>query len=264
MSAIKNIATKLRGARPALLASLTTSLAEDDGVVEAVDAVVGDSANFAKVLEALGVSDPQRALTLISELMGAKNTLVQVQSQLEEAMSMGAQVEAAVETQDVAAAMSAKGYSSNDQQLTRSLSTTRASFIATAIEKLPATGRGPKALSDARREGRKAFLAEFGVAPEGQERLLSTILATPAGAQLSPNPASIPRGTAPNTLLNQGGNGGAAPRQIDLTGVHGPNPTARLMSWVKAQPGNEKLTQDQAFDAAKALRRNQSVVIVGV
>lgn len=264
---LKNVGIRLKACRPTLLLAsgiaVVHALGDDAAIEEAAGAAAGDSGMLGKILEAAGFPDGAAFLAKLPELLAAKGKVAELAAQLDEALSMGAQIEQAVEGQDVAAAMSAKGYSAQDKTLTLALTITRKDFIEREVGKLTEGDRkSSKKLGEARKAGRLAFFAEYGVPQEGQDRLLTNILAAPGGTQLA-----VPQGggakPAPVGSLPLANNGAGGVRQIDLSNVAGPNTTARLMSWVKAQPGNEKLTHDQAHDTARKLRRDPSVAIIG-
>jgi len=126
----------------------------------------------------------------------------------------------------------------------------------------------PKALDSARRAGRQAFLAEYGVTPEGQEYLLSNLVAGPGGQQLHAPGTTVrlttgshgaPNGSgAPGLKLGTGGR-----KTIDLRGLDGVNQTARLLTWCNANdPGFDKLNWEQKNKRAHTLRRDQNVEII--
>jgi hypothetical protein len=246
-------------------------LDDEEAVTEAITEALesGDVAKnqLASVLKALGVNDSEKALAAIPELQAARAALADALSQLDQALTLQAQQDTAAETQDVAAAMSARGIT--DTAFSVSLASHRESLFnqhLSAAHKAAGTDAAgnpkrpaPQALADARKEARKAFLAHYGVAAEGQQRLLSNIVAAPNGVQLVPPTGSTQPVDQSRTL--SGGAGGM--KTISLAGIRGPNPFARLCDWVKAnEPSIAKLGWDAVTSRAKALRDSKEFEIV--
>lgn len=251
-----------KGLQNGLTIRLDDEAAVADAITEALDS--GDLAkdSLKQVLTALGVGDAASALAAIPELQAARASLADALSQLDQALTLQAQVDESAQSQDVAAAMSAKGV--NDEGLRIALTAHRGSLLSTELDKAKAAAGvdskgqpkrvSPQALAEARKEGRKAFLAAHGVAPENQQRLLSSLVAGPNGLQLVPPKQEQSHGG--RQLGMSGGAGGG--KVISLAGVRGPNPFARLCAWVQA---NEPTVAAAGWDAicnrARQLKNNK-------
>lgn len=233
-------------------------LADDPTAVEgAVEGAVNDQATLASVLEALGVKDGASALSSIAELMAAKDKLTSALSQLNEVLSMQAQTDEQTEGQDVGAAMSAAGLSSASEQVKTAFRVQRTSMITTELSAVPEKDRlSPKALFDARKKARGAFLAHHGVAEAGRQHLLTNILAAPNGAELEPPTNSqLNARKIPNA---------AGAKTIDLSSHAGPNRFARILSYVQAteKVGGKDLSWDAANRRANQLANDESISFV--
>jgi hypothetical protein len=235
--------------------------ASDAPAVEAaIEGAVKDQATLASLLEALGVTNASDALKSISDLTGSRSKLADALAQLDQVLAMQTEVDAATEAQDVGAAMSAGGLNPEDARVRKAFSVQRSTAIATALAAVKEEDRkNPKALGTARKEARRAFLAEHGVADQTREHLLTNIVAGPGPAggsqQLDPPARSIP--------LSRSSNGGAA-RGISLVGVRGPNVFHRLATWVQANekgPNGQVLSWDAACKRASELKADSTVAI---
>jgi len=233
------------------------ALDSEEAIVEAVDTALADAGSLTELLKALGFESAGAALQGIPDLLAAKAKLSDALAQLEEAMTMQSHIDNATETADVAAAMSAKGYP-DDEQLRTALSARRSGVIAEELKKAGDNAR-PKQLSEARKAGRRAFLASYGVAPEGQENLLTSLVAGPNGAQLTA-PKALSK-TPPARKLGIGA-GHGAPKTISLSGLSGANPTEKLVNWVRANdPNGATLSWAELNRRAADLKRDENVTI---
>lgn len=232
-------------------------LADDPASVEgAVSGAVTDQATLATVLEALGVPDGAAALAMIPDLTAAKAKLQAALDQLNEVLTMQAQADAATESQDVGAAMSAAGVGENAQVAT-AFRVQRTSMITTALAAVPDKDKtSPKVLFEARKEARRGFLAAHGVPETGREHLLTNILAAPSGAQI--DPPTTQQLAARKIPIGNG-------RTIDLSSYPGPNRFARILSFVQAteKVAGKDLSWDAANKRANALANDKTIAIVG-
>lgn len=240
------------------------TLDSEEAVTEAVGGALKDSAALGELLKALGYESAASALSGIPDLLAAKAKLAAALAELEEATSMQAQIDEAAEAADVGAAMSSKGYGEDDQ-LKRALTAHRSSVIAEELKKA-GDKASPKQLSEARRAGRRNFLSSYGVAPEGMETLLTSLVAGPGGVQLRPPAAHESRGGAPNgaggRLLSIKSNGSGGPRSISLAGVRGVNRFDRMTTWVKNnEAGADKWSWDAICKRSNELLNDRNVSV---
>ncbi|MFZ5896821.1 MAG: phage protease [Myxococcota bacterium] len=234
-------------------------LDSEEAIAAAIDQALSDSLDLGAVLKALGYESASQALQGIPDLLAAKKKLGDALAQLEEAMTMQEQIDSAAEASDVGAAMSAKGYG-DDEQLRTALRSHRSSVISDELKKLP-EGAGPKQLAECRKTARRAFLASYGVPPEGQESLLTNIVAGPGGAQLAP-PRSLTSGSNTRQLSIRESAAGSGARTVQLAGLEGRNRTERLLSWIRAnEPNGDKMSWRQLNARADQLKSDRNVVI---
>lgn len=267
MTMSKSLFDKLK---PVLLAgrggAAVRMLDDEEAVVEEVKDALAAKTNLADLLKSLGYDSAQAALAGIPELKAAKGALTDALAQLDEALAMSEQVEAASETSDIDAAMSAKGYAQTDESLRTSLTVHRNSLMASECAKAQAaqpkdeTGApkrlGPKALAEARKAGRKAFFAAFGIAPDRQEHLLRNIVAAPGGKQLAAPSLDQQRELA---LTPPNGNGNGL--IINLSAFEGVNDFERLCAYVRTEKGMDKAGHAQVVSRASKLRADKTVTI---
>lgn len=216
--------------RTRICRALGINLLLDDGEIEKA---AGDSASkgkgLASVLEALGVADVGAALKALPELTAAANALDDARAELADLMQGQQAMDEAVASSDVAAVMSSKKWTDKSQE--NPLIAYRRQCIESEVLKLGDKST-PKQRTEARGKGRERFLSEYGVKPGvATAHLGSHLLAAPGGVQLQPPrlPAS-PQGGQPTIPLGDRNDGAADGAPIDLRGVTGANPTARLIA----------------------------------
>lgn len=247
---------RLRKVKRAVLLFDEKSEEVTDAEVEAVvEDVAIDNSKFYAYLQALGVENAEEGLALIPKLKAALAQAEQHKKQLEEALAMNAEADTAAAEGDVQVAASTRGMPLDAAG--PALKVYRNSLIESAIAALPEAERTPRKLFDARQAGRRKFLTEYGVPPEGQEKLLKNIAAAPGGQQLRVESPTTPVGNQP--LLRGDGTG---KKQIDLRGLDGRNTTERLCSWITKQDDGKNLSHNELHRKAALLKSDESVEII--
>jgi hypothetical protein len=243
----------------------TRMLAGEADVVAAVDEAVGKSADLGTLLEALGFPNLQDAISAAPDIRAARTQLADALAQLDEMMAGQATQDAAVASSDVAAAVAARNYPKNDEGIVTALTFARTAKIDARLASLPKDANWKqKAL--ARQDGRRDFLASYGVASNHLEHLLTTIAAGPAGQ--TNLPGSALRAVPPPSNAHQinptppeqapGGK-----KTIDLTSVDGRNPVEKLHNWIRAnEPELAKASFTKIDRRAYELRRSKNVEII--
>lgn len=251
--------------------------ANDDSIIRAAENASTTGGNLAAVLTALGVTDAAAAIAAAGEIPKARQTLVDALAQLDSLGQADVAADAAQEPQDVAAALSARGWLQRgmvDPVMLTGATARRKELQATEIAKLPADKRhlvGEQRL--ARERGRQAFLAEYGVnSNPATQHLMSTFVAGPGvagsgvqyaapGAQplqpvhFSGAPTPLPAGARPPMQL------GAPPAQttslqpVNLSQFSG-NTTQRVIAHLSSvDPSFAGLEWGQKVKRAGAWRR---------
>jgi hypothetical protein len=196
--------------------------ANDDSIIRAAENASTTGGNLAAVLTALGVTDAAAAISAASEIPKARQTLMDALAQLDSLGQADVAADAMQEPQDVAAALSARGWARNgmvDPAMLSAVTARRKEHQVVEIAKLPDGKRqlvGEQRL--ARERGRQAFLAEYGVnSNPATQHLLSTFVAGPgmagAGVQYAP-PGMQPQPMQP-VQLGGAGLGARPPMQLN-------------------------------------------------
>jgi len=242
----------------------TRMLAGEADVIAAVDEAVGKSADLGTLLEALGFPNLQDAISAAPDIRAARTKLADALSQLDEMMAGQATQDEQVAGSDVAAAVAARNYPKDDGMIL-ALTTARTSKIEARLAALPKDATW-KQKAQARLDGRRDFLATYGVAEQTLSHLLTTIAAGPGG-QVNLPPARLTAVPPPSN--GQQMTPGALPaapggkKTIDLTSVSGRNPVEKLHNWIKAnEPEMAKASFTKIDKRAHDLRRDQSVEII--
>lgn len=219
------------------------TLATDEEVVNAIEAQAAAGAGQNKLLEALGVGDLDAAKNSIAALQAAMVELEKARQEIASILEANAAADATVAEGDVAAVMSANGWTSDT--LKPALLARRAQIVAdhqaAARKREGVTTLSAGSVVLVTEEARQAFLAEHGVKPATTNggvdtRLLtSTLVASRGGrVQLQP-PASGgqprqlgARPGAPLPVEERGSSNG-----LDLRALSGRNPTERIISHLR-------------------------------
>lgn len=253
--------------RPGKHTKVLTSrmLAGEADVMAAVEDAVGKSADLGTLLEALGFPNLQDAISAAPDIRAARTKLADALAQLDEMMAGQATQDEQVASSDVAAAVAARNYPQGDEGIVTALTLARTAKIEQRLSALPKDATW-KQKAQARTDGRRDFLASYGVAANRLEHLLTTIAAGPNGqTQLPPaRLTAVPPPTNAHTL--QPGQHPPAPgskKQIDLTSVGGRNPVEKLHNWIRAnEPELAKAHFTKIDKRAHELRRDPSVEII--
>jgi hypothetical protein len=243
----------------------TRMLAGEADVVAAVDEAVGKSADLGTLLEALGFPNLQDAISAAPDIRAARTQLADALAQLDEMMAGQATQDAAVASSDVAAAVAARNYPKGDEGIVTALTFARTAKIDARLTSLPKDANWKqKAL--ARQDGRRDFLAAYGVASNQLEHLLTTIAAGPGGQVNLPTSTlrQVPPPSNAHPITPPAG--GAPPggrKQIDLTQVDGRNPVEKLHNWIKTnEPAFATAHFTKLDKRAHELRRDKNVEII--
>ena len=231
--------------------------ANDDSIIRAAENAATVGGTLAGLLGLLGVSDPEAATKIVPELTAARGKLVDMLAELDSLMVADATADAAMAPQDVAAALSARGWVQRgvaDASMVAALTAHRAQMVEVEISKLTDGKRTVGERRLARERGRQSFLASYGVNQNPQTLHLShTFVAGPgaAGAHVQyPAPyggvqLSSPLAMAPDARppLQLPGLAPAAPlaQAINLSAFTGRNTTERVIAYLGSQ--------DEAFGA---------------
>lgn len=239
--------------RDRICRALKINLAADDAAVgAAVEEAVAGNGSLKSLLEALGVPKVDDALKAIPELRAAREKIAGLLGELDALMAQEAAVDAGVAKVDVGAAMSAAKLSGSGAE--DALVAYRNVLVNQEISKIAATKKhGEHVMLSERRSavelGRKAFLSKYGVSNLDNSHLSTTLVSGAGGTQVEAPKA----GGAPLTIEQR--NAGDA-ETIDLRGVPGPNPTARLLTHLKkTQPGFDKLPIDRQLGRAIEIKK---------
>lgn len=183
-----------------------------DSIIKAAENASTNGGKLNAVLAALGVSDATAALAGIPELMAAKGQIEELLSELNSLMSSDAAVDTnEVAPQDVAQAMSSRGWVRNgmaDPVLQNAVHAARKASIDAALAAVPRDPKNPNKAPSlgaqrlARAAGRAQFLASYGVNQNpGTQHLGQTFVAGPGAATGSVQYAAVPGGHAPGVQL---------------------------------------------------------------
>jgi hypothetical protein len=211
----------------------------EEAVLLAVDQGQNAEQMLTSLLQALGVDDPQGAVTKIASLLKQAADLEQAMPELASLRDRVAKVDDQEANDEVDQAMSAHA--------------------------MPASAR--VALLNLRRSDVKAFREAYPVPDARTAHLTRSFFTTPqttpahASAAVSSMLSRLSAGQhgvalappiAPPPMLGAGDAG------VDLTKHPGANPIARAMSYLRAQPGGERLTFDElhakSCDLVRSLR----------
>jgi hypothetical protein len=215
----------------------------EDAILLAIDQGQNAEQMLTSLLEALGVDDPQGAVTRIASLLKQAADLEQAMPELASLRDRVAKEDEQDANEEVDQAMAAHA--------------------------MPPSAR--VALLNLRRADPKVFRETYPL-PDPKTAHLTQALFTAPGARPT-TPAAPPLGSGSSLLsrLQPGANGvglrppvapppplGAGELAIDLAAYAGANAVQRAMSYVRAQPGGDKLTFDEAHargcDLVRALR----------
>jgi hypothetical protein len=244
----------------------TRMLAGEADVVAAVDEAVNKSADLGTLLEALGFPNLQDAITAAPDIRAARTKLADALAQLDEMMAGQATQDEAVASSDVAAAVAARNYPKGDDGIVTALTFARTAKIDARLSALPKDANW-KQKAQARQDGRRDFLASYGVAENQLSHLLTTIAAGAAGQVNLPSSAlrAVPPPTNAHQITPPAG-GGTSPdgkKTIDLTAVDGRNPVEKLHNWIRAnEPELAKASFTKIDRRAYELRRSKNVEII--
>lgn len=174
----KKIALKFQDSKTLL--STVTALASDEDVEGAVDetmkaaeAGAESAGNLDSIFKALGIEDMGGAMETIAAFQDAKAKLQAALAKIDEMTGTVQQVEEAQMEADVDAALTAK---SLDESVKEALKGHRAAMIDSEITAL-SEDASQEDRSKAREEGRKKFLANYGVPEKQHAHLLSLVVA---------------------------------------------------------------------------------------
>lgn len=233
----------------ALLARLCTihglqQDADHSSIIRAAETAAQSGGKLQAVLAALGVTGADAALTAIPELVAAKGSLEQVLSELNSLMTSDATADQETAQQDMAAALTAKGWARNgmaDPALATAVLSARNLFVQNEIDKLPKDKRSVGATRQARANGRKAFLASYGVPLDpATAHLTQTFVAGPGAGgghvQYQPQPGGHTPGVQLTGLPGYYGGPPSAGPQLPVM-FHGA-PSSPSPYGVPPLPGN--------------------------
>lgn len=221
-------------------------LQSEDDVVAAVEETVAGSGDLEALLEAMGVADVGAAMKALPELRAAQTKIGELQKQLDDLLSVQTEIDQAQAASDVDAAIAAKAWPAKDDGLRKALSTYRDKLVK----------------DHGRKKGRELFLTEHSVPEADRAYLLSTLVAAPGGRQVH---APDQRDVQPLRIVPRDAEEGGGSNKIDLRGLPGRNTTERLMSFLRSsRPELEKADHGVVFNAARALRRDNSVQLIDV
>lgn len=259
-----------------------TPEASDGAVIRAAENAATASNDLAGLLKSLGLPAAADALGALPELMAARGKLTELLAQFDALMRADATADAEVETQDVAAAFSARRFT--DGALVHSLAAHRAHLVQTEIGKLAEADRKDVAkVRAARATARVAFLTHYGVPTNpAHMHLTSTFIAGPSahgstqyappgpvvapwpapGQFHTPPPAPFPQQGQPLQLSQHPQQQPAA--AVDLSQFDGRNTTERIMSYLTSVDATfGKLEHGAKVQRASAWRRANAHLIVG-
>ncbi len=207
----------------------------EEAVLLAIDQASGAEQMLTSLLEALGVDDPQGAVTRIAGLLKQAADLEKAMPELAALKDRVAQVDEKDANEEVDQAMATHG--------------------------MPPSAR--VALLNLRRSDAKAFREAYPVPPADRAHLTQSVFTMPGARAAAAPPAT----SSALSRLQAGPNGvvraplapppglAAGDASVNLAGYAGANAVQRAMSYVRAQPGGDKLTFDEAHERGCELVR---------
>lgn len=239
-------------------------LADDAAIEEAAGEAASGSGDLDKVLSALGVSDTGTAMEVIPKLRDGLSRLEAAEKELRDMLGASSSMDEAMAAADIGAALKALKQDGNES-MKRALTAFRNECLRTAedaaLAKFRLTAGNEKAprlrfqqLLEARAEGRKNFLEEYGLREDVDTTHLTRTYAASRGDQQH----------KPPTLTisdDRGGSGSGGRETVDLSTLSGVNPTDKIVRMLGAKdPAFLKLShRERIRRAVEFMQQNDCI-----
>jgi len=240
-------------------------LADDDAIEEAAGEAAGGQGDLDKVLKALGVDDTGAAMEVIPKLRDGLARLQAAEAELQEMLGATSAQDEMMSAADIGAALKALK-KEGDKALEKALSAFRSQCLrdaeAAATKTFKLTAGNEKAdrlpykkLMEARAEGRKAFLQEYGLREDVDTTHLTRTYAASSGGQQHRPPALDVRDDATS------GSGDGDRQTVHLSSLTGDNPTDKIVKYLRAKdPEFKKLShREQIRRAVEFMQKNEVI-----